>query len=169
MDRFAFRECLIPYLDDDCISIIIKLKNDMEYFDELNLIFQSILYNKNKKKVELHENINLNDMVYHLDTFHFKFINEFNFHLYIYDNYSFCNTIRLNYNKLKDYSKDSLNICNIHRINNKRILLVLDEDYSKLDNISKISKGFKYYIKRCTNFIYIKMNIAYIKLCFIRT
>jgi hypothetical protein len=169
MNRFAFREQLSPYLIDDCINIIIEFKNEMEYFDELNLIYQKILYQKNKKKVELKNNINLKEMIFHLDTFHYKLIKEYNFHLYIYDNYSFCNTIRLNYDKLKDYSKESLNISSIHRINNKRILLVLDEDYTKLDNISKIGKGFKYYIKRCTNFIYIKMNIAYIKLCFIRT
>ena len=82
----------------------------------------------------------------------------------LYDNYSFCNSIRLNYDELNLYSKESLNINSIQRINNKRILLVLDEDYSKLDNISKISKGFKYYVKRCTNFVY--MNIFYIQLCF---
>lgn len=169
MDNFNFRDCLTPYLNDDCISIIIQFKYDMEFFDELNLIFKSILFHKNKKKIEFIHNINLTETIYHLNTFHKKIIEQYNFHLYIYDNYSFCNSIRLNYNELNSYSKESLYIHSIQRINNKRILLVLDEDYSKLDNISKITKGFKYYIKRCSNFVYIKMNIFYIKLCFFNT
>jgi len=169
MNITDFRECLVPFLNDDCISIIIQYKHDMEYFDELTLIYHSILYHKNKKKIELNDNINLNEMIYHLKNYHEKLIDQYNFHLYIYDNYSFCNSIRLNYKELNSFSKNSLIIHSIQRINNKRILIVVDEDYSKLDNITKITKGFKYYLRRCSNFIYIKINIAYIKLCFFNT
>ena len=133
------------------------------------MIYNRILYHKNKKKIELNDNINLNEMIYHLKNYHEKLIDQYNFHLYIYDNYSFCNSIRLNYKELNSFSKNSLIIHSIQRINNKRILIVVDEDYSKLDNITKITKGFKYYLRRCSNFIYIKINIAYIKLCFFNT
>jgi hypothetical protein len=160
---------LSPYLIDDCIDIILEYKKEMEYFEDLHLIFRSILSNKNKKKKELTEEINIRDMIFYLHYYEKDIIKKYYFHLYIYDNYSFCKNIRLNYQELFNFKYNGLlNINSIQRINNKRFLLVLDEDYSKLDNISKITKGFKYYIKRCTNFVYIKMNIAYIKLCFIR-
>lgn len=164
-DNFDFRECLSPYLNDDCISIIIEFKYDMEYFEELNNTFNRILYEKYKKRIEFDQNINLNDVIFHLHTYHFKLIEKYNFHLYIYDDYKICNNLRLKYNDLKSYSNNTLYIHSIQRINNKRILLILDEDYSKLNNMTKISKGFKYYIKRCTNFLYIKINILYIRLC----
>lgn len=169
MNITDFRECLIPYLNNDCINIIIQYKHDIEYFDQLTLIYYSILYHKNKKKIELNDNINLNDMIYHLQNYHKKLINQYDFHLFIYDNYSFCNNIRLNYQELNSYYKNNLIIHSIQRINNKRILIVIDEDYSNLDNISKIAKGFKYYLKRSYNFIYIKINIAFIKLCLFGT
>tara|TARA_B110001454_G_scaffold218508_1_gene246670 strand:- start:481 stop:993 length:513 start_codon:yes stop_codon:yes gene_type:complete len=164
-ENFDFRECFIPYLNNDCINIIIKFKYEMEYFEALITIFHKILYQKNKKRIEFHQNIDLNDVIFHLNTYHHKFIEKYNFHLYIYDDYKICNNIRLNYNDFKSYSNNTLYIHSIQKINDRRILLILDEDYTKLDNITKISKGFKFYIKKCTNFLYIKMNIYYIKLC----
>ena len=164
-DNFDFRECFVPYLNNDCINIIIKFKYEMEYFEELIKTFKKILYKKYKKKIEFFQNINLNDVIFHLNIYHLKLIENYTFHLYIYDDYKICNNLRLNYNDFKSYSNNTLYIHSIQRINNKRILLILDEDYSKLDNMTKISKSFKYYIKRYTNFLYIKINILYIRLC----
>jgi len=167
MDNLIIK-CLSPYLIDDCTNIILEYKKNMEYFDKFHLIYKNILSHKNKKKTEINDEITIDEMIYYLDNYDKDLIENYNFHLYIYDNNSFFKNIRLNYDELSNFKDNELlNINSIQRINNKRILLVLDKDYSKLDNISKITKGFKYYLKRCTNYLYIKMNITYIKLSFI--
>mgnify|MGYP006090818735 CR=1 FL=1 len=160
---------LSPYLVDDCIKIILDFKKELEFFDNFNLIYTSILSYKNKKKIILNDNIDLNYMIYYLDNYKKDMIEKYHFHLYIYDNYGFCQNRRMNYDELSKFTfNGALNINSIQRINNKRILLVLDEDYTKLDNLSKITKGCSYYFKRLKNQIYIQMNIVYITLCYAR-
>ena len=39
---------LSPYLVDDCIKIILDFKKELEFFDNFNLIYTSILSYKNK-------------------------------------------------------------------------------------------------------------------------
>ena len=76
-DNFDFRECFVPYLNNDCINIIIKFKYEMEYFEELIKTFKKILYKKYKKKIEFFQNINLNDVIFHLNIYHLKLIENY--------------------------------------------------------------------------------------------